>query len=320
MSAYDALLGTLSVDGVALELGSGLNFVAPLTAVRNALTKKIDVSSSGGGGGGGGGITGPGTTVVNRIALWNDTAGGALKDAGVTVADVLSSAASAASAGDAAVAASIPGPGGAPGAVNLAGVAASAGTDPDYSRQDHGHSLTGRLPYANQPTIATDSLLGRDTASTGDVENITLDAATLAMNGSGVLQVPSQIGPRGASNVLVDMLPSTDSRGTILTGNSVNFDVAIAAGKIYEITLGLFVDDGVGGACKLSKAIAVTAHQVSGATVQENKDVVKSSLTAGWTLEGAISGTNYRFTLANASGSTGKYRALGGYVRSDKPT
>ena len=46
---------------------------------------------------------------------------------------------------------------------------------------------TGAVTFAKMQDIATDSLIGRDTASTGDPENITLNA-TLSMTGAGALQ------------------------------------------------------------------------------------------------------------------------------------
>lgn len=56
MTAYDALLGTISKDGVPIELGSGQNFTgAGVTITRNTATGKLDIAIPGGGGGSGGG-------------------------------------------------------------------------------------------------------------------------------------------------------------------------------------------------------------------------------------------------------------------------
>ncbi len=46
MSALDALLGRVESDGVAIELGGGLNFKAPLSARLNPTTRVIDVESN----------------------------------------------------------------------------------------------------------------------------------------------------------------------------------------------------------------------------------------------------------------------------------
>ncbi len=44
MSAFNALLGTISKDGVDVELGNGLNFVGA-SVERNAATGKIDIGT-----------------------------------------------------------------------------------------------------------------------------------------------------------------------------------------------------------------------------------------------------------------------------------
>ncbi len=50
MTQLDALLGTISKDGVELELGSGLNFTGSVAITRNTVTGKLDIAISGGGG------------------------------------------------------------------------------------------------------------------------------------------------------------------------------------------------------------------------------------------------------------------------------
>lgn len=85
----------------------------------------------------GGDVTGTGASVSGDIPLYSDTTGKVLVTSGVSMASIAASLAG------------IPAAGGAPAAINLAGVAASAGTDPDFARQDHVHSITGTLPTAN---------------------------------------------------------------------------------------------------------------------------------------------------------------------------
>ncbi len=53
MTAYDALLGTISQDGVEVELGNGLNITGGLTVERNPATGKLDISGAAIGGAGG---------------------------------------------------------------------------------------------------------------------------------------------------------------------------------------------------------------------------------------------------------------------------
>ncbi len=53
MSAYDALLGTISQDGVPVELGNGLNITGGLTVTPNPATGKLDISGAGIAGDGG---------------------------------------------------------------------------------------------------------------------------------------------------------------------------------------------------------------------------------------------------------------------------
>lgn len=67
------------------------------------------------------------------------------------------------------------------------------------------------VTFAKMVNIATDSLIGRDTASTGDPENITLNA-TLSMTGSGALQRAALTG---------DVTASAGSNVTTIASGSV---------------------------------------------------------------------------------------------------
>jgi hypothetical protein len=67
------------------------------------------------------------------------------------------------------------------------------------------------ITFAKMQNIATDSLIGRDTASTGDPENITLNA-TLSMDGSGHLQRAALTG---------DVTASAGSNATSIASNAV---------------------------------------------------------------------------------------------------
>ena len=174
------------------------------------------------------------------------------------------------------------------------------------------------VTFAKIQNIATNSLVGRDTAGTGDAENILLDAATLEMDGSGNLRVPSQLGARGSENVIIDAYPSQQAQGTIANAATVTATIAIASGKRYNITADVWVDDGAGGAVIFTKFMTVIAHQTGGAAVL----VMQSALDnggAGFTFDVSVSTTNVVFSLINASGSTRSYNLTVGSVVMDKP-
>lgn len=67
------------------------------------------------------------------------------------------------------------------------------------------------VTFAKMQNISTDSLIGRDTAGTGDPENITLNA-TLSMTGSGALQRSALTG---------DVTASAGSNATTIANNAV---------------------------------------------------------------------------------------------------
>lgn len=182
------------------------------------------------------------------------------------------------------------------------------------------------VTFAKMQNIATDSLIGRDTASTGDPENILLDAATLQMDGSGNLRVPSQLGARSGENIVIDLYPSMVSHGTITSAAPVNFDYAIGTGKHYDITAKVYVDDGSGtGACLYLKKVNLTAHQTGGAAVIVGSGggdvvVVSAPLEGGsYTFTVTVSTTNVRFTLTKTNGGTDSYNLVAGDFHLDKP-
>jgi len=192
-------------------------------------------------------------------------------------------------------------------------VTASAGSNATTIAND-------AVTFAKLQNIATNSLVGRDTASTGDPENILLDAATLEMDGSGNLRVPSQLGARGGENVIVDLYPSTQSQGTLATATSVNFDIAIPTGKRVTITWDVWVDDGAGGACLYLKALQTKYHQTGGAAVEVGDVTLSAPLEgAGFTFTVAPNSTNARGTLSNTSGTTRSYNIAAGFWSMDKP-
>jgi len=131
--------------------------------------------------------------------------------------------------------------------------------------------------------------------------------------------VPTTIASGTGENASVDLLPASTPAGTLATGASVNFDYPIAAGKRYEITADVWVDDGAGGAVLFAKALYVLAHQTGGAAVKVLEAVIHDNAGAGFTFVATGSTTNIRFTLANTSGSTRSYNVAIGAFRLDKP-
>lgn len=118
--------------------------------------------------------------------------------------------------------------------VLIAGVAPADGDYGDITVSSGGTVWTidpNVVTFAKFQQIATDSLLGRDTAGTGNVENIGLNA-TLSMDGSGNLQraaltgdisaaAGSNITAIGANKVLDTMLRQGVARSIIgVTGNA----------------------------------------------------------------------------------------------------
>jgi hypothetical protein len=84
-------------------------------------------------------------------------------------------------------------------------ISSSGGATPAISLDNNG------VTFAKMQTVVTDSLLGRDTAGTGNVENITLNA-TLSMDGSGNLQRAALTG---------DVTSSAGSNATTLANGTV---------------------------------------------------------------------------------------------------
>lgn len=180
-------------------------------------------------------------------------------------------------------------------------------------------------------------LIGDGTARTftqpGGV--IILGAAPLILSGVGAVtfldywydgtsyfligDIASQLGPRGAENVAVDLFPSTSTQGTVNTGGSVTSDVPIATGRDYVITCKVVVVDGSAGIL-FAKTLNVWAQNIGGTVSKVAPDTVGfDNLGAGFTLTAANNSTNMRFTLANTSGTNRSYTLHIGYVATDKP-
>jgi hypothetical protein len=132
------------------------------------------------------------------------------------------------------------------------------------------------VTFAKMQNIATDSLIGRDTAGTGDPENILLNA-TLSMDGAGNLQRAALTG---------DVTAPAGSNATTIANDAVTYakmqNVSAASkllgrgdsgsGDVEEITLGsgltmtgttLSASGGGGSGVALEQSIAQTSHGFS---------------------------------------------------------
>jgi len=90
--------------------------------------------------------------------------------------------------------------------------------------------LNSNVTFAKMQTIATDSLLGRDTAGTGNVENILLNT-TLSMDGSGNLQrsaISGDITIAAGSN-------TADISSNVIVNADINSSAAIDFSKLANI-------------------------------------------------------------------------------------
>ena len=106
----------------------------------------------------------------------------------------------------------------------------SAGTSLGFGTIATAGIANNSITFAKIQTIATDSLLGRDTAGTGNVENILLNA-TLSMDGSGNLQRAALTG---------DVTASAGSNATTIATDAVTttkiLNNAVTVAKIQTIT------------------------------------------------------------------------------------
>jgi hypothetical protein len=76
------------VAGVRKTRANAINFVSGATVVYNEVTKQLDITISGAGGGSGD-VTGPGSSVVDRLVLMAGTTGKVIKQSALLVGDLL---------------------------------------------------------------------------------------------------------------------------------------------------------------------------------------------------------------------------------------
>lgn len=117
----------------------------------------------------------------------------------------------------------------------------SGGTTLEWAQVRAGGIATGAVTFEKIENVLTDSLLGRDTAGTGDVENIGLNA-TLSMTGGGALQREALTGDvtasagSNATTIAAGVVSNSklrDSFGLSVIGRSIN-----SVGSPADITTG----------------------------------------------------------------------------------
>lgn len=116
------------------------------------------------------------------------------------------------------------------------------------------------VTFAKMVNIATDSLIGRDTASTGDPENITLNA-TLSMTGSGALQraaLTGDVTASAGSNV------TTIANGTVTNAKLADMSDATIKGRASGAGAGAPTDLTAAQVRTIANVYSKTEMQTSG--------------------------------------------------------
>jgi hypothetical protein len=151
------------------------------------------------------------------------------------------------------------------------------------------------VTFAKMQNVATDSLLGRDTAGTGDVENITLNS-TLAMSGSGALQRAALTGdvtaPAGSNVTTIPNDTVTLAKMANVASGSVLGRVSAGTGDPETL-----VGSQVGGLIAINDLSDVaTASKVSGDLLQWNGSAWVNNTVSSF---GAPSSADYLVKTAN---------------------
>src|SRR5688572_11410050 len=131
-------------------------------------------------GGGSGDVDGPASATDNAIARFDGTTGKLIQNSGITIADGAAGTLAGSNSGDVTLA----------GSPDYLTIASQVITRALINLASH---VTGRLPFANVVQIATDRLLGRDTAGSGDIEELTVGGG-VEFTGSGGIQTSAFTG------------------------------------------------------------------------------------------------------------------------------
>lgn len=133
--------------------------------------------------------------------------------------------------------------------------------------------------------------------------------------------IPSRLSPRGTTNVAIDLYPSIDQKSALAaTTGSIVVDFPMVAGKYYDITWRIAVNNGTGGALVFREIDLVCASLVSGAATIHKTDLSSQLALSGVAVAFTVSTTNARMTLTNSTGTAYKAAIQAGAVISDLPT
>lgn len=183
------------------------SLVAGTNVTLTATSTEITIDAAGGGGGGSGDVTGPASSVDSEVALFSSTTGKIIKRAsGSGIAKLTSGVLSTVAS------------------IDLSGSDASgtlaAGRFPaltgDITTSAGAVATTianDAVTFAKMQNIATDRLVGRDTASTGDPEELTVGGG-IEFTGSGGIQRSALTG---------DVTASAGSNSTTIANDAVTY-------------------------------------------------------------------------------------------------
>jgi hypothetical protein len=148
------------------------------------------------------------------------------------------------------------------------------------------------VTFAKMQTVATDSLLGRDTTGTGNVENITLNA-TLSMTGAGALQRAALTG---------DVTAAAGSNATTIANDAVSYAKMQNVSATARIIGRKTATAGDPEECTLSEILDFVGSAAQG-------DILYRGASA-WTRLGA--GTSGHFLQTQGAGANPQWAAGGG--------
>ncbi len=194
------------------------------------------------------------------------------------------------------------------------------GSPPQPNTASGSHTFYGFLWDGTNYFYSSSVTVTAGNGLTGTTSLAVLAEDTSIAVGAGGVKVSSALPARGAENFALDLYPSSTPQGTIATATTVNFDVAVPAGKRVVITADVWVDNGAGGTCLYAKGLRIKAHITGGVAVKAADVTLDANFEGlGFTFTAAANSTNIRFALGNTSGSTRSYNVAIGSWSMDTP-